>query len=65
MSTILEYGLKAHLEGDISECVNGWDGAGRDAIEVGQHKVPEVLQLQQEGGCMWSGDDLHSGKSYL
>ena len=40
--------LESHLEGHISECVNGWDGAGRDAVEVGQHKIPEVLQLKQE-----------------
>ena len=37
-----------HLKGHISECVDGRDGAGRDAVEVGQHKVPEVLQLGQE-----------------
>ena len=37
-----------HLKGHISECVDGRDGTGRDAVEVGQHKVPEVLQLGQE-----------------
>ena len=39
-----------HLKGHISECVNGRDGARRDAIEVGQHQVPEVLQLDVDEG---------------
>ena len=37
-----------HLKGHISECVNWGDGTGGDAVQVGQHKVPEVLQLGQE-----------------
>ena len=34
-----------HLKGHISECVNWGDGTGGDAVQVCQHKVPEVLQL--------------------